>query len=445
MWGGILTSGFSYDIFRLFAECNLDEKELRREMDNIINLVPSSRSEQKNFFEQFKSSSYTRFDIYFKNEDWRRDYWFCQTGDEMRLSLDFKKEARFIIQWSSAKYIITLSFSNCSITREYEIAVVSGGKGSYTFSTCGNEARSRLYEISDYYEQFGFSFENAIDEIVKVCEQGKTGRFTIRRNNDKDQKIIEKKSDDNFGYSNLLDFEEEHRSAFFSLKYRISAALAGVFTQVAIDKLEKDDFAGLAKLSREYVGGKTSFDLDSEHLQDLIAYTFIGAMKVYSNSEKINDFIYDIQRYINNHSNNVSKTLYTLIKSALNLTLYSNGMTVMIAVLLSKGVLQESNILQIFENQGFSNSINDYLQIKNEKDSTQESELKKKMLISLKVLNLEEGVSLEEIKKAYHVMAMKFHPDRLEGKEIDPDFIQLANQKLQEINEAYDFLVEYFS
>jgi DnaJ-domain-containing protein 1 len=41
------------------------------------------------------------------------------------------------------------------------------------------------------------------------------------------------------------------------------------------------------------------------------------------------------------------------------------------------------------------------------------------------------------IKKAYKKLSMKFHPDAIEGKGLDSEFIKFATEKMKEINEAY--------
>lgn len=55
-----------------------------------------------------------------------------------------------------------------------------------------------------------------------------------------------------------------------------------------------------------------------------------------------------------------------------------------------------------------------------------------------KVLGLNEGATNEEIRAAYLSLVKKYHPD----KYTDPDMKQLANEKLKEINEAYDQLTK---
>lgn len=54
------------------------------------------------------------------------------------------------------------------------------------------------------------------------------------------------------------------------------------------------------------------------------------------------------------------------------------------------------------------------------------------------VLGLKEGASQEEIKKAYRALVKKYHPDQF----TDNPLKELANEKLTEINKAYDMLTK---
>ncbi len=54
------------------------------------------------------------------------------------------------------------------------------------------------------------------------------------------------------------------------------------------------------------------------------------------------------------------------------------------------------------------------------------------------VLGLKDGASIEEIKKAYRELVKKYHPDRY----MDNPLSELAEEKLREINEAYDILIK---
>lgn len=54
------------------------------------------------------------------------------------------------------------------------------------------------------------------------------------------------------------------------------------------------------------------------------------------------------------------------------------------------------------------------------------------------VLGIREGASKEEIRAAYKEQVKKYHPDRHQ----DNPLYELAEEKLQEINEAYEFLMK---
>lgn len=53
------------------------------------------------------------------------------------------------------------------------------------------------------------------------------------------------------------------------------------------------------------------------------------------------------------------------------------------------------------------------------------------------VLGIKEGASKEEIKKAYRELVKKYHPDQYR----DNPLSQLAEEKMREVNEAYDYLM----
>ena len=53
------------------------------------------------------------------------------------------------------------------------------------------------------------------------------------------------------------------------------------------------------------------------------------------------------------------------------------------------------------------------------------------------VLGVPRGASDEEVKHAYRELAKKYHPDNYAGSPLQ----DVANEKMQEINEAYDFII----
>ena len=53
-----------------------------------------------------------------------------------------------------------------------------------------------------------------------------------------------------------------------------------------------------------------------------------------------------------------------------------------------------------------------------------------------RVLEIDKNVTDEEVKKAYRVMALKYHPDKVEY--LGDDFKKVANEKFKRVNEAYN-------
>lgn len=53
------------------------------------------------------------------------------------------------------------------------------------------------------------------------------------------------------------------------------------------------------------------------------------------------------------------------------------------------------------------------------------------------VLGLQRGASLDQVKTAYRTLAKKYHPDNYSGSPLQ----SAANEKMQEINEAYDAII----
>lgn len=56
------------------------------------------------------------------------------------------------------------------------------------------------------------------------------------------------------------------------------------------------------------------------------------------------------------------------------------------------------------------------------------------------VLGIREGATVEEIKRAYKELVKKYHPDQYRNNPLS----DLAEEKLKEINEAYDYLIKQY-
>lgn len=56
------------------------------------------------------------------------------------------------------------------------------------------------------------------------------------------------------------------------------------------------------------------------------------------------------------------------------------------------------------------------------------------------VLGVSEDASMSEIKKAYRKLAKEYHPDKYAAESMPEQYMEFANQKIAEINEAYEYL-----
>jgi len=58
------------------------------------------------------------------------------------------------------------------------------------------------------------------------------------------------------------------------------------------------------------------------------------------------------------------------------------------------------------------------------------------------ILGISEDADKAAVKKAYRQKAAEFHPDKIEGKGLPPEFIKFANDKLAEINASYEAVMK---
>lgn len=56
------------------------------------------------------------------------------------------------------------------------------------------------------------------------------------------------------------------------------------------------------------------------------------------------------------------------------------------------------------------------------------------------VLGVSEDASMSDIKKAYRKLAKEYHPDKMASQSMPEEYTKFANEKIAEINEAYEYL-----
>lgn len=61
------------------------------------------------------------------------------------------------------------------------------------------------------------------------------------------------------------------------------------------------------------------------------------------------------------------------------------------------------------------------------------------------ILGVSEGVSAEDLKKAYHHLCALNHPDRIRGLGLSAEYEQLATQNMMRINGAYMQITKKFA
>lgn len=72
------------------------------------------------------------------------------------------------------------------------------------------------------------------------------------------------------------------------------------------------------------------------------------------------------------------------------------------------------------------------------RSSNFDSHLKEDLKEAYSVLDVSEGASESEIRKAYRKKAAEYHPDKIAAKGLPSEFTEFANTKFQEIQKAWD-------
>ncbi len=142
-----------------------------------------------------------------------------------------------------------------------------------------------------------------------------------------------------------------------------------------------------------------------------------------------------VQAHKNAKKDNVPISTYALYLARQKINFKANVMNELISIAVLDGYNSKKEIL-IYEagsTLGFTNSqIKIYIKnIVGEPNEDPEN-------ISYEILRCKVTDDNATIKKKYRTLIKKYHPDFIQTKDLDEDFIEFAKQKMQEINFAYD-------
>ena len=205
-----------------------------------------------------------------------------------------------------------------------------------------------------------------------------------------------------------------------------------------MDESGNTDFDSAFANIDEYTESEDS-DID---INGIARMSFATAYDKYHDFDEVTGFVKYVRDYVINHSKDARKTFRKIIDQVLALVVYVNEMTLLALSLLIDDIVPDEEILKLFEEKGF---IAQVIKLKELAEKGDAIENREKAMECLKVLGLEESASFDDVKKTYHNLALKFHPDTLASKDLAPELISLAQEQFSKYEEAYEFLSYYFS
>ena len=421
------------EVSNLFSKYNLNMSDLKEDFNNL----PSERKELKEYLQANGCRTKT-VEVFFNNEKWRRDYWFCKNSNKLFYSFYLKDEVRLLIQFEPAKIMLELKMDTENTTREYVIVNLSGKKGVYDYSGIGSAVWDRLEEISNYFSQFGYGFSNSqISEIVEQLKKGYSAKGSL----------LNRKKISPQQYNNLLDLNEDYagwahtRDARMIPMLPTCISMAGDISIINNTEVIQRYYEYLEKYFSEN-------SIPTNCLIDFIKETI--RQTEYCSDQRRQKLIENIVTFHKDTFENPRAAALSSIYFALAyLTERINGDMVRAAVdFCSYFNISPDEVIDKIKESGYSRFFEEPDDIKEDDDQSEAEHFYdgdrnnpnwRPTSYYLTVLGLEETATWEDVIEAKKSWLLLLHPDNFSGNE--KKRIQ-AEEKSKQINIAVDILRE---
>jgi len=226
----------------------------------------------------------------------------------------------------------------------------------------------------------------------------------------------------------------DSRGTFESFKQGITEgtphAIIGMLTKVAKSdgRINEYEAAVIQNLIDQMVDALKSSEMD----YDTIKNYRDSLIKTYKTAK---DDYYGITHYANKIDNIQDVDLMKSIISKLVMISFLEGLT------LRKEIMIHEAAEELGVSRFFVEKLIDTMKTNREEETKtgySYSESDNSMKSPYEILGVDKHANLDEIKKAYRKLVKKFHPDNIQSKGLDEEFMHFANQRMQEINTAYE-------
>ncbi len=208
-------------------------------------------------------------------------------------------------------------------------------------------------------------------------------------------------------------------------------AIIGMLTKVAKSdgRIDEYEAAVIQNAIDQIIDGLKSSGMDSSSIQN-----YRNSLLKTFNSAK--DDSYGIVHYANKIDSKRDIDFMESIIGQLVMISFLEGLT-------SRKELMVHEAAQVLGvSRFFVDTLIDTLKENTKKEKQQQgnrySQSENSMKDPYEILGIDKYASLDTIKKAYRNLVKKFHPDNIQSKGLDEEFMQFAKQRMQEINTAYE-------